>query len=260
MNKKLRPLLVALLLAASCVMPVSALEYTIDAPDVHLFGRSTSTDTVYTQESQNVDRSKSVALIPPSFGSATSYLPGSGEYLTPNLVPGAMNGGGLVNQTGNVSYPSVDTGAPGQSGYTDYQTATFTEVTSDLYYSGGYLGTLQIPSLGVNVKIYEGTDSAQLAKGAGHFVGTSIWGSNVCLAGHNRGVANHFGKIHTLNTGDTITLTTKLGTCTYAVTSVSKVLETNTSGTAATADDRITLYTCVMNEREYRWCVVAQAV
>ena len=212
MNKKLRPLLVALVLAASCVMPVSALEYTIDAPDVHLFGRSTSTDTVYTQESQNVDRSKSVALIPPGFGSATSYLPGSGEYLTPHLVPGAVNGGGLVNQTGSVSYPTVDTGAPGQSGYTDYQTTTFTEVTSELYYSGGYLGTLQIPSLGVNVKIYEGTDSAQLAKGAGHFVGTSIWGSNVCLAGHNRGVANHFGQIHTLKAGDTITLTTKLGT------------------------------------------------
>ena len=112
MNKKLRPLLVALVLAASCVMPVSALEYTIDAPDVHLFGRSTSTDTVYTQESQNVDRSKSVALIPPGFGTATSYLPGSGEYLTPNLVPGAVNGGGLVNQTGPVSYPTVDTGAP----------------------------------------------------------------------------------------------------------------------------------------------------
>ena len=30
--------------------------------------------------------------------------------------------------------------------------------------------------------------------------------------------------------------------------------------TAATSGNQITLYTCVMNERDYRWCVVAQEV
>ena len=43
-------------------------------------------------------------------------------------------------------------------------------------------------------------------------------------------------------------------------TSVTKVSETDTSGTAATSGNQITLYTCVMNERDYRWCVVAQEV
>ena len=47
---------------------------------------------------------------------------------------------------------------------------------------------------------------------------------------------------------------------TYSVTSVTKVSETDTSGTAATSGNQITLYTCVMNERDYRWCVVAQEV
>ena len=169
-------------------------------------------------------------------------------------------GGGTVTNSG---YPTVDVGGAGstsQFSYTTTQTTAYTEVTSDLYYSGGYLGTLKIPSLGVNVKIYEGTDSAQLAKGAGHFTNTSIWNGNVCLAGHNRGVTNHFGKIHTLNAGDTISLTTQLGARTYSVTSVTKVSETDTSGTAATSGNQITLYTCVMNERDYRWCVVAQEV
>jgi len=58
--------------------------------------------------------------------------------------------------------------------------------------------------------------------------------------------------------GDEITLTTKLGTRTYSVISVQKVSETDNSGTASTSDNHITLYTCVRNEREYRWCVTAE--
>ena len=62
---------------------------------------------------------------------------------------------------------------------------------------------------------------------------------------------------HTLELGDEITLTTKLGTRTYEVVSVAKVSETDRSGLAATTENMITLYTCVMNQRDYRWCVKA---
>ena len=74
---------------------------------------------------------------------------------------------------------------------------------------------------------------------------------------HNRGANCCFGEIHTLNVGDTITLTTKLGTRTYAVTSVAKVSEADRSGLAATSDNTLTLYTCVRDQRAYRWCVTA---
>ena len=114
--------------------------------------------------------------------------------------------------------------------------------------------------IGLSVKIYQGTGSSTLAKGAGHFTDTSIWDGTVALAGHNRGVNNHFGKIHTLEIGDKITLTTKLGTRTYKVTSVSKVSETDRSAMTPTGEDRIVLYTCVMNQSAYRWCVQATAV
>ena len=67
----------------------------------------------------------------------------------------------------------------------------------------------------------------------------------------------HFGKIHTLKSGDIITLTTALGTRTYAVTSVTKVAVTDTSGLAASSTNMVTLYTCVMNQPAYRWCVKA---
>ena len=256
-----KALVLALALCAACAVPVHAEEYTYDGPDDYLFGTPTSMEEVHTEEENpNTDRSKNVALIPPGFGTPTSYLPGSGEYLTPNLVPGALSGG-LVTQLGEVNYPTVDAGAT----YTpsmeiSYQSAAqtaYTAVTSDLYYSGGYLATLSIPSLGVNVKVYEGTDSATLAKGAGHFTDTSIWDGNVSVAGHNRGTNCYFGNIHTLKQGDEITLTTKLGTRTYYVTEVKKISGTDNSDTASTSENCITLFTCVRNESAYRWCVRA---
>lgn len=253
---KLHGLLAAAMLCAMCVGQASALEYTMDAPDNYLFAQPTSDDTIYEWENPNVDRSKNTALIPPAFGSPTSYLPGSGEALTPNLLPGALDGGGLVSQVGSVTYPTVETGTSGVG----TAAAGWTEVTSDLYYSSGHLGTLKIPAIGLSVKVYEGTSSSVLAKGAGHFQNTSIWDGNVSIAGHNRGVRDDFGDLHTLEPGDTVTWTTKLGTRTYKVVSVEKVLETDTSGTAAATDNRITLFTCVRDQRAYRWQVQAVEV
>lgn len=238
------------LLAALAMTPAHALEYTVDAPDDYLFGRPTSDETIYEQENPNVDRSKNTALIPPGFGTPTSYLPGSGEALTPNLIPGALSGGGLVTSTGSVTYPTVDSG-------TFWTNTAYTSVTDDLYYSAGHLGTLKIPALNLSVKVYQGTDSKTLARGAGHFTDTSLWDGNCCLAAHNRGVNAYFGQLHTLTVGDTITWTTKLGTRTYEVVSVSKVSETDASGTEATGENCLTLYTCVRNQSEYRWMVRA---
>ena len=161
---------------------------------------------------------------------------------------------GSVSSSGSIRYPSVNGGG------SVWNSTSFTDVTSDLYYSGGHLGTLKIPAIGLSVKIYEGTDSAALKKGAGHFEDTSIWDGNPCFAAHNRGVNNHFGRIHELENGDTIKLTTKLGTRTYEVVSVSKISETDTGGLAATRDNQITLFTCVRDQSAYRWCVVAKEI
>ena len=193
----------------------------------------------------------------------------TGEYLTPNLVPSQMAGAGQVN--GNVAVvapPAFESvsgstdSTPGSAGGSTTPSATvgFTEVTSSLYYSNGSLGTLKIPSIGLTVGVYEGTDSAALLKGAGHFTGTSIWLGNICVAGHNRGVRNDFGKIHTLQAGDIITFSTRLGTRTYAVNSVSKVSVNDVSGLNPSSTNMITLYTCVNDQPAYRWCVTAVAV
>ena len=266
--KKLKALISTMLclcaLCALCAAPASALEYNIGAPGDPEYGKPTSFEPVVTADSgamKNEDLSKSAALIPPGFGTPTSYMLNTGAYLTPNLVSSQMPGSGQVN--GNVavvtppaagstgSYPITDTST------TPSTTVGFTEVTSSMYYSDGSLGTLRIPSIGLTVKVFEGTGSAPLLNGAGHFEGTSIWDGNIAVAGHNRGVRSDFGKIHTLKTGDIITFTTKLGTRTYAVTGVEKVSVNDVSGLEPTAVNMISLYTCVMNQPAFRWHVTA---
>ena len=63
--------------------------------------------------------------------------------------------------------------------------------------------------------------------------------------------------IHTLSIGDRITLTTKLGTRNYSVTEVKKISELDSTDTEPTSENCITLFTCVRNQSEYRWCVRA---
>ncbi len=88
---KIRVLFLAAMLCALCVGQASALEYTMEAPDDYLFARPTSDETIYEWENPNVDRSKNTALIPPGFGSPTSYLPGSGTAAGAHRdVPGAV--------------------------------------------------------------------------------------------------------------------------------------------------------------------------
>ena len=192
------------------------------------------------------------------FGSNSAYTLNTGTYLTPNLAPGGQAVTGAVINGGSAVV--VTPGTPISSGSSSSSSTGFTEVTRDLYYSGGHLATLKIPAIDLSVRVYQGTDSKTLARGVGHFEETSIWEGNVALAAHNRGANDYFGEIHTLDIGDRVTLTTKLGTQTYKVVSVEKISETDRSGLALSTEDRLTLYTCVRNQSAYRWCVQAVEV
>ena len=255
--KKMMSLCLSLCLTAALAAPAYALEYSIDAPDGPESGMPTSIEVVHTADGgamKNEDVSKNAALIPPGFGTPSMDAMNTGTYLTPNLAPGGMPATGAVISGGSTV---VEPGSQIATGSTGTIYASYTEVSSNLYYNNGSLGTLKIPALDLSVKVYQGTDSKTLAKGVGHFEETSIWNGNVALAAHNRGVNNYFGQIHTLEIGDKITLTTKLGTRTYKVTNVSKVSETDRSGLAASSENMLTLYTCVRNQRDARWCVTA---
>ena len=257
--------------------------YTVNPPSAGIFGTPTSVTTVVVGDNVNkaaVDVSKNSALIPPAFGSHTSNVRNTGEPLTPNLASpyvDSATGTTIVGSiTSTTTQPSVTVSTntnpniitsngngvyiPGtmyeDDDYYYYEEPAFTEVTSSMKYSGGHIGTLKIPELDLSVKIYEGTTNSVLAKGVGHFKDTSIWNGNVCLAAHNRGTNDYFGEIHELDYGDTIKLTTKKGTRTYKVYSIKKISVNDTSKLQGTAENIITLITCVKNQADdYRWCV-----
>lgn len=275
--KKFIPI-VSLGLLCMLTLPAFAADYTAVPPTQALFGTPTSVDAVTVDSNINrtaVDISKNSALIPPAFGSHTSNLRGSGEPLTPNLathteMPQAdIAGLPMVTVISTVPSSSVanvggDTVIPGTidtSIYEDYYTYdAFTEVTDDMYYTGGYIAKLSIPDLDLSVKVYEGTTNSVLSKGVGHFKETSIWDGNVCLASHNRGKGAYFSDIHELDLGAVIKLTTKLGTRKYEVYSTRKISVDDTTALQNTSDNIITLITCVKNQSDYyRWCVKAEA-
>ena len=258
--KKFLTFALVISMMASLAASASALEYSIAPPKDFDFGRDTSIEVIHTADGgamRNEDVSKNAALIPPAFGSESMNALHTGEYLTPNLAPGGIPASGAVI---GGSASGVITPGSTVSGGSYQPSVLFTEVTNDLYYKNGALGRLEIPALDLSVRIYQGTDSKTLAKGIGHFKNTSIWNGNVCLAAHNRGANSYFGQIHTLDIGGKITLTTRLGTRTYKVTDVSKVSETDRGGLADSGENMLTLYTCVRNQRDQRWCVTAAEV
>lgn len=238
-----------------------AAEYNIDAPEDALFAEPTSVEQVAVvgggvTEQSNIDRSKNAAVVPPPFGSPESYQAGSGTVLLPQPQPG--NSTPVTGSGGTVYYPPAETVTP-PAGDVWTSSTPFT-LPDGLYYSDNSIGRLKIPSIGVDVKVYETESLENLAKGAGHFKSTSCWDGNVGIAGHNRGVTNHFGQIHTLEAGDRITYTTKLGTRTYEVFFVGQISETDFSRLGRTNENQITLVTCVRNVRDMRWCVQAREV
>ena len=263
MSMRKFPMMLSLLcLTTLFIFPANALEYNIDTSNDLTYGKPTSVTPSISADQDEIpyaDISKNAAFIPPVFGIPSAYAPNTGIPLTPNLASGYMIEEGIVpTDIGFSAVPPNPTSAySNDTTVTSFIPIGYTSVTSNLYYRDGYIAVLKIPSLDVNVKVYQGTDNTALAKGTGHFVDTSIWDGNCCIAGHNRGINNYFGEIHTLERGDKITLTTKLGTRTYAVTSVSKISETDSSLLAPSTENCLTLITCVQNQSTYRWAVRA---
>ena len=117
---------------------------------------------------------------------------------------------------------------------------------------------IEIPKIGLNAHIMEGTDQDTLLKAVGHFEYTSTWEGNVCLAAHNRGyLCNFFEKIKNLKIGDEIIYYTEEGEKVYKVQTNKVILATDWSYIEQTDNNKITLITCEENRPEYRRCVQA---
>ena len=121
----------------------------------------------------------------------------------------------------------------------------------------GSIGTVEIPSLGISMRLWEGETNESMKKGLGHYNSTSAWDGNVGVCGHNRGSKYVIGSIKDLEYGAVITYTTVLGTRTYQVTYVGQIDNEDWSYLQSTPDNRITITTCLADHPESRICVQA---
>jgi sortase A len=113
---------------------------------------------------------------------------------------------------------------------------------------GKVVAELQIPAIGVDQYVVEGTTESDLSKGPGHYIGTAMPGQagNVAIAGHRTTNGAPFNGLGHLVKGDRIILTTTSGqNLTYVVAGTPQVVSpSDVAVLNYFGDNRITLTTC----------------
>lgn len=263
-----RAILPALALLALSPSAYAAADYSFQTDAPQDYYKSTSYEDVYGSQYNYGGRNVVDYQIPElEYGIQSTTMTGVMER---TILPGlqhtvATGGGGYGVSGGGPITELVEAGTPGSAG-TQTPTVPTTPIVQQpsytsadgMAYKDGSIGTIKIPSLKINIKVWEGETSASMKKGLGHYSSTSAWDGNVGACGHNRGTKYAIGSIKNLERGDTITYTTIYGTRTYAVETVKIISNSDWSYLQATFDNRITLTTCLADHPESR--VVVQAV
>ncbi|MDQ3956462.1 MAG: class E sortase [Actinomycetota bacterium] len=106
-----------------------------------------------------------------------------------------------------------------QSGLTGDLNAMDREYRLGKVKTGDPLTRLEIPKLGVDVIVVEGTTLSALRAGAGHYPKTPLPGEsgNVAIAGHRTTFGRPFNRIDELTAGDRVILTTPVGRHVYEI-------------------------------------------
>ncbi len=254
--KRAKHLLGALMtIGLLCVLPInaSAADYTFSADGGPAYYDSTSYEDVYGVSYLYGGSSVADFQSPPlPYGSPSTTRTGVMEK--PPVVEQEINAAGVIFEPGvEVFYSGITVSDPVAPVLPQ---PAFTSVEG-MKRSDGSIGTIHIPSLNLTRKVWEGETTASMSKGVGHYSSTSGWDGNVGVCGHNRGSTYVIGAIKDLKVGDTITYTTVYGTRTYKVAFVKTISNTDWSYLQATADNRLTLTTCLANHPESRVCVQA---
>lgn len=113
---------------------------------------------------------------------------------------------------------------------------------------GDALTVIEIPRLGVETVVVEGTTASALKAGAGHYPSTPLpcEVGNVAIAGHRTTYGRPFHDVDQLEPGDRITLRTPVGTCTYEVRETPFIVAPTAVEVVANTPEeaRLTLTTC----------------
>ena len=123
------------------------------------------------------------------------------------------------------------------------------------------LGILKIEKIGLIATVKEGSTKDILKEYVGHISETSKYDGNIGLAAHNRlNKYSYFARINELEKGDIITYTTKFGTNQYKVNKKIVVFETDWSILQDDGTNKLTLITCIAEQKNQRLCVQATQI
>ena len=266
MRKRIISIAMAVLMAAAMASPAASADYRFETGGSTLdgFGRTTTFEGTILPDpaADNHRRNKDAAFMPPPFGVF------SGSIATPpsSLLHDNLRESGFIHV--NHEFPLATGGedwAPGintvtSGGFLNPSSQMAGMVTAPWLYEDGRLGTLRVERLNITVNVYEGETGANMAKGAGHISSTSAWDGNVALAGHNRGSSAYFSFVKDLKAGDKLTYTTRHGARTYEVVSLTQINEWSTDPVKWSAENILSLVTCIANQPELRYFAVARQV
>ncbi len=114
--------------------------------------------------------------------------------------------------------------------------------------NGDPVARIVIPKIGLNMVVVEGTDTADLREGPGHYPGTPLPGQagNVAIAAHRTTYAHPFYNLNELSSGDSIMLTVPGHQWQYVVTGQMVVAPSDVAVAEplAQAGSWLTLTTC----------------
>jgi sortase A len=127
--------------------------------------------------------------------------------------------------------------------------------------TGQGIGRIRIPSIDVDVVVVQGTDTASLQKGPGHYPETAFpgQGRTIGVAGHRTTYLAPFRHINDVADGDEITLEMPYGTFTYVVEKHEIVEPEQTEIVDDVGYERLVLTAChPLYSAAQRWAVFAK--
>ncbi len=111
------------------------------------------------------------------------------------------------------------------------------------YYIGQQFASLRIPSIDVDLPVFQGDREREFSRGVGHFPGSFFPGQNgnILLAAHRTG---NFRTFEYIEAGDPVHMETTYGTFVYQVDEIRITDGDDMSIAANTSTERLTMYTC----------------
>lgn len=113
-------------------------------------------------------------------------------------------------------------------------------------HTGEAIGRIAIDRIGLNIVVIQGTDTASLQKGPGHYPKTPFpgQGKTVAIAGHRTTYLAPFRRINDIRAGDPIRLEMPYGAFTYTVTKHKIVLPSDVKVIKPVGYEQLVLTAC----------------